>query len=60
MTTIPSSIVAAIVAHRPHLRFLAERQQYQVLAQNYLNGQSALSVADTNRLASVSSGKGWR
>ena len=60
MTVIPSNIVAAIVANRPHLRFLAERGQHRALAQNHLNGQTALSVADTARLASIAGGKGWQ
>jgi len=58
--TIPQEIIACILSHRPHLRFLAERGSYRDLASNYLRGESRLSLADTNRLAMVSAGMPWQ
>lgn len=56
---IPNEVVNKIVAHRPYLKALADNGEHVHLARNYLNGESKLSMSETNRLAAVAAGKAW-
>jgi hypothetical protein len=51
--TIPTSVIEKIVAHRPHLKKIADNipvlgcQAEKVLADNYLAGETRLTVMET-------------
>lgn len=61
--SIPHSVLDKIIAHRPHLRRMAENialspaQIEKALANAYLAGETRLTVAETWKLAACSAGR---
>lgn len=56
---IPNYVIKCICDHMPHLRFMAQRKQWQSLARSYLALGSNLTPLDTMKLAHVAEGQGW-